>query len=166
MPGMSRKTQGDRHSMVNAIKNSAWAVPFLLVGAVLGCSRDPLQKVNVHGKVTFDGQACPGSGRLTFAPIEVAAGMPNRMGSGKFDTDGEYAASSFRPGDGLVPGRYNVGVACFDSSMLSGAPGDDEFRRASYVREDFKPPELVVESGSGPIEFNIDVPLRDPSGRK
>lgn len=152
--------------MINAMNNAVHVVPFLLGIALLGCSKDPLQKVHVHGKVTFDGQACPGPGRVTFSPIEVAAGMPNRMGSGKFDTNGEYEATSFRPGDGLVPGRYKVGVACFDSSMLSGAPGDEEFLRASYVRESFQPPELVVEPGSGPIEFDLDVPLRNPPRTK
>ena len=146
--------------------NWSCAVPLLLVVAAWGCNKDPLQKVEVHGTVTFDGQACPGPGRLTFSPIEVAEGLPHRMGFGKFETDGKYAATSFRPGDGLVPGRYSVGVACFDASMLSSAPGDQEYRRASYVNEDFQAPELVVEPGSGPVEYNLDVPLRKPSGRK
>ena len=69
---------------------------------------------------------------------------------------------SFRPGDGIVPGKYSVGVACFDPTMLSGAPGDAEYRKASLVDESFEALELIVEPGSGSIEFNIDVPKRDP----
>jgi hypothetical protein len=143
-----------------------YCTALLLLGASLfGCNKDPLQKVEVHGTVTFDGKACPAAGRLTFSPIEVAAGLPNRLGFGKFETDGKYVATSFRPGDGLVPGRYSVGVACFNPAMLSSAPGDHEYRRASYVSESFQPQELVVEPGSGPVEFNLDVPLRNPSGK-
>jgi hypothetical protein len=137
------------------------------VGAIMavsvglpGCEHDPLQKVQVHGKVTFDGGACPGPGRVTFSPMEVPEGLPMRPGSGSFAADGAYQAMSFRPGDGLVPGKYQVGVACFDPSKLSGAPSDAEFRDASYVSEDFSPPELVVEPGSGVLEFNLDVPKR------
>lgn len=125
-----------------------------------GCDYDPLKKVNVSGTVTFDGGPCPGPGRVTFSPIEVAEGAPKRPAVGGFKADGSYEAMSFRPGDGLVPGTYMASVACFDSSKLSGSPSDDEFRNANYVSEDFKPVELIVEAGSGSIEFDIDVPKR------
>ena len=105
-------------------------------------------------------------GGLHSRRIKVAEGLPTRLGFGKFETDGNYIATSFRPGDGLVPGQYRVGVACFDPSMLSIAPGDHEYQRASYVKEGFQPQELVVEPGSGSVEYNVDVPLRNPSGRK
>ncbi len=130
------------------------------VTALAGCDYDPLKKVHVHGTVTFDGGTCPGAGRITFSPVEIAAGLPRRPASGKFQEDGKYEAMSFRPGDGLIPGKYSVGVACFDPSKLSGAPSDDEFRKASLVGKSFQPLELVVEPGSDSVEFNIDVPLR------
>jgi len=134
------------------------ALAFCLVLA--GCDSDPLQKVQVRGTVTFDGGPCPGAGRVTFSPIEVAAGLPVRPATGSFNADGVYAAMSFRPDDGLVPGKYLVGVACFDPSKLSGSPSDAEYHNASYVSEDFKPKVLVVEAGSGVMEFNLDVTKR------
>ncbi len=125
-----------------------------------GCGGDPLQKVKVQGTVTFDGGPCPGPGRVTFSPQKVADGFPMRIGRGKFQVDGKYQATSFQPGDGLVPGTYRVGVACFDASKLSGAPSDDEFRDASYVASDYEGEELVIEPGSAPITLNLDVPKR------
>ncbi len=138
----------------------AGCILFALVFVSLGCKTDPLKKVQVTGKVTFDGKACPGPGRITFSPTEVAEGLPLRPASGEFQEDGIYTATSFRPGDGVVPGTYRVSVACYDASMLSGAPGDAEFKKASYVGDGFQSQELVIEPGSGPIEFNLDVPLR------
>jgi hypothetical protein len=137
----------------------SWFAIVLFIPLV-GCNNDPLRKVSVHGTVTFDGEVCPGAGRVTFSPVEVAEGMPNRPAAGKFYEDGKYEAMSFRPGDGLVPGKYSVGVACFDPAKLSGAPGDDDYRKASLVGESFEPLELIIKAGSGPVEFNIDVPLR------
>lgn len=128
--------------------------------ALPGCENDPLKKVQVRGTVTFDGGPCPEAGRVTFSPIEIPEGLPKRPAVGGFQTDGTYEAMSFRPGDGLVPGKYKVAVACFDSSKLSGAPSDAEYRNASYVSENFVPLDLVVEPGSSDITFDIDVAKR------
>lgn len=125
-----------------------------------GCENDPLKKVQVRGTVTFDGGPCPEEGRVTFSPVEIPEGLPKRPAIGGFNTDGAYEAMSFRPGDGIVPGKYKVAVACFDSSKLSGAPSDAEYRNASYVSEDFEPLELVIEPGSSAITFDIDVAKR------
>lgn len=132
------------------------------VGGIAGCNNDPLKKVHVSGVVTFDGQSCPDSGRVVFSPVEIPEGLPRRPAFGSFKQDGAYEATSFRPGDGLVPGKYLVGVTCYDNSMLPGAPSDADIARASYVAGDFEPIDFVVEPGSGSAELNIDVPLRRP----
>lgn len=136
---------------------------FLALSACGGCSPDPLQKVPVRGVVTFDGQACPAPGRVTFSPIEAREGMPKRPAAGAFEVDGRYSAMSFRPDDGLVPGRYQVAVTCVDATKISNPPTDASYARASYVDPSFQPDELVVEPGSRPIELNLDVPTRKPN---
>lgn len=144
----------------------SWSLGTILVSLTLlnlaGCNKDPLKKVEVHGTVTFDGQACPEQGRVVFSPIEIAEGLPKRPAFGKFGMDGRYEATSFRPGDGLVPGKYLVGVSCYDNSKVPGAPSDEDIKKASYVGEDFEALELIVEAGSSRVEFNIDVPKRSP----
>lgn len=140
------------------VRNRKSALAALSLFVFAGCDDNPM--VSVRGKVTFDGQACPGPGRIMFTPIEAAAGMPTRPASGAFSTDGVYEAGSFKPGDGLYPGRYQVGVACYDSSKLSGAPSDADFRKANYVSDNFQPPELLIEEGSAAMQFDLDVEKR------
>lgn len=134
----------------------------IVSAALAGCNHDPLQKVQVTGTVTFDGGACPESGRVTFSPLEVAEGLPNRPASGSFGKDGKYRVYSFRPGDGVVPGRYSVSVSCFDPSKVSSVPNDAEILAASYVGHSFEPQELMIEAGSGTVTHDFDVPLRQP----
>ncbi len=150
-------------SGTGVFRRAVIAAVLLVSCPFFGCKGDPLKKVQVTGKVTFDGGACPEPGRITFTPTAVAEGLPRRPASGAFEVDGAYVATSFRPGDGIVPGTYSVSVACYKASMLSGAPGDDRFRAASFVAEEFEPQELVVPAGSKPIQFDIDVPKRNPS---
>lgn len=135
---------------------------FFVAFSLVGCGNDPLQKVQVKGVVTFDGGECPESGRVTLSPLEVAEGLPTRPASGSFGPDGKFAAYSFRPGDGVVPGTYQVNVTCFDPTKVSSIPSDAQIRAASYVGKDFEPLTLNVEAGSGTLELNIDVPLGKP----
>ncbi len=128
--------------------------------ATVGCSgTNELQMVPVSGVVTFDGQPCPAKGKVGFVPLEAAEGLPRRQGSGTFDTDGQYEVASFKPGDGLIPGRYSVRVLCLSGPILDNM-GDQAIRALSYVAEGYEPPEIVVEKGSDPIVMDLDLPLR------
>jgi hypothetical protein len=121
-----------------------------------GCGGELLPLVPVSGVVTFDGGECPGPGNVTFQPLEVAAGLPNRPASGKFDRDGRYSVTSFQPGDGLLPGRYQVAVTCY--SGLPNPKSRDPFGDVNHVPEDFRPDDLVVEAGSSPVQLDLNVP--------
>jgi hypothetical protein len=129
-----------------------------LLTAVTGCGSSGVTTVPVSGTVTFDGGPCPAQGNISFAPVEIAAGLPRRPGSASFGPDGQYAVTSFKPGDGLVPGRYRVQISCFNGVPDSRNPNG--FRNASFIADDFAPPEFVVDSGSGPITKDFDVPLK------
>ncbi len=131
------------------------AIGFVLI-ALVGCGRDNgLQIVPVSGKVTFAGGPCPAAGTVTFTPLEVAAGLPRRPASGTFHEDGTFFVTSFKKGDGLIPGRYKVTVSC--DSGLPDPRSPDPWGDVSYVAKGYEPPELVVEAGSDPIEVNYDV---------
>jgi hypothetical protein len=123
-----------------------------------GCGGPAVPTVPVTGKITFDGGPCPAQGNISFVPTEVAAGMPRRPGSANFDTDGQYSARSFKPGDGLVPGRYQVRISCYRGQPDASNP--KAFREASYVAEGFQFPEVVVEAGNGPITKDFDIPMK------
>jgi hypothetical protein len=128
---------------------AGWAV------AVAGCctSSDRPPTVPVSGTITFDGDPCPKSGVINFSPIEVAAGMPRRPGSGHFETNGQFSVASFEDGDGLVPGKYSVRIDCWKRPPLG-----DGNPPVSYISGDYRPPEVEVTRDGGPIVFDLDVP--------
>lgn len=101
----------------------SWFIATLVVTACLGCDNGP-QTVPVSGRVTLDGGPWPRRGMLFFAPSEPAEGFPRRPGTADFNEDGEFEASSFKTGDGLLPGKYVVNVECWEvpPSMGAGPP--------------------------------------------
>jgi hypothetical protein len=128
------------------------AIPLL----VTGCSDNGMGLVPVSGKVTFAGNPPPAGGTISFNPITVQEGLPRRPGTAKFEADGAFAVTSFKPGDGLVPGTYHPRIQCWKGQPNSNDPSS--FDRLNYVPKDFEPKPIVVEAGAGAVEVTIDVP--------
>lgn len=112
--------------------------------------------VPVSGRVTFHGGPCPAKGSVTFMPVEISEGLPRRPGVGQFDVDGAFSVTSFQPGDGLIPGRYEVQITCY--SGLPDPSSRDPFGDINFVPNDYHPDELTVAADSGPTVVNYDVP--------
>ena len=75
-----------------------------LVGAVLalaGCGGDRLKTAVVRGTVTYNGRPVP-HGTISFIP----ASGPSA--TGELQPDGSYTLTTYRKGDGAVPGRHTV----------------------------------------------------------
>lgn len=135
-----------------ALLGNRWYLVLLIL--CWGCSKSPLEMVPVSGRITMDGGPLPVPGMIWFAPIEVPEGLPKRPAAGKFDTDGEFSVRSFRPGDGLIPGKYRVWIQCLKEPVSAGLP-----RGVSYIAEDYDWPELLIERGTTEaVEVNYDVP--------
>ena len=113
--------------------------------------------VPVKGTLRFDGGHPPKAGRLTFGPTKAAEGFGQRPGQAAFDAEGKFEVTSYKPGDGLTPGAYRVNVMCVEHEPQP-VPGGLE--AVSYVGPGYKAVEVVVAAGSGPMELNIDVPLK------
>lgn len=125
---------------------------------LVGCDQG-LPTVPVTGQVTFNGGPPPADGTITFMPVEAKPGMPRRPGSGQFNsTESGFEVTSFKPGDGLVPGRYAVNISCYTSPPTSARP--ETFVTNNAVPENWKPEELVIEEGSDDVEVNYDVPAK------
>ena len=123
---------------------------------VAGCSENGLGLVSVRGKVTFAGGPPPKGGSITFNPVTVEEGMPRRPGTAQFDESGAFAVTSFKKGDGLVPGTYHPRISCWKAPPDSNDPSS--FDRLNYVPKNFVPQPIVVERGTGEVEVTIDVP--------
>ena len=120
---------------------------------ILGCGRGGAKMVQVVGKVTYRGGACPGPGTVMLAPYEVTGGSGLRPASAEFGDDGAFAVRSFRPGDGLKPGRYRITIQCWKERPQGyDKPGVD------VVRPGFHPEDLVVAPDSPRVELHYDIP--------
>lgn len=147
----------DGNLQTSFITQNLLVIGIAILGA-LGCSRNELPMVPVRGRITFAGGPCPAIGNITCTPIDVEAGLPRRPGSARFHQDGQFDITSFRKGDGLLPGRYKVSITC-----LSGLPDPskpDPWADVSYVPSNFQPPELVVSRGEKAVELTYDVPAK------
>jgi hypothetical protein len=128
----------------------------IAITVVAGCG-DDRGLVPVRGRVTFDGGLPPKSGRLNFGPTKAAEGFVQRPGQASFDIDGAFEVTSYQAGDGLTPGEYKLNVICVERDP-SPVPGG--FEAVTYVAPGYKGQEVVVATGSKPIELNIDIPLK------
>jgi hypothetical protein len=113
--------------------------------------------VPVSGKVTFQGAPPPVAGTISFVPISVQEGLPHRPGTAQFSTDGTFRVTSFKPNDGLLPGKYGARIDCWKGNPATSSD-PNAFEKLNYVPKDFAPPPVVVDAKSGGVEVAIDVP--------
>lgn len=90
----------------------------LAVGAVVfaiqwlsGCSggSDRPVTVAVEGEVTWNQDALK-SGTITFYPKD---GKTGRTATGTIDARGQFQMMTYSPGDGVIPGEYQVSVRAY-----------------------------------------------------
>ncbi len=128
----------------------------VLLASIAGCNKSALTIVPVHGKVTFNGGHPPKPGSITFTPIRVAEGFPNRPGTADFGESGEFQITSFRENDGLVPGTYHASVECWMRNPNASDP--TTFERFNYVPKGYQTPDITVSADAREVDVNFDVP--------
>lgn len=139
-------------------------VAVALVAVAVGCSSRPYGTVPVHGRVTFGGKQPPARCEVYFVPVATEEGPETpfvpRSGVGYADATGAFEVTSFRNGDGLLPGTYEVRVECRHARPQAehGHPG--EMPGMSFVPDDFTAPQLDVPAGASSLQYEIDVPSR------
>jgi hypothetical protein len=126
--------------------------------ATVGCGKNGLPLVPVRGKITFNGGPPPAVGTVSFTPISVDPGLPNRPGRAAFDKEGNFQVTSFKENDGLIPGKYHPQVSCWMGAPSSNDPSS--FDRLNYVPKTFQPEPIVVNASDGPVEIVINVPKK------
>jgi hypothetical protein len=124
----------------------------------VGCGESGLPTVPINGQITFGGGPPPNAGTVVFSPRSVAEGLPRRPGRGRFTQDGTFTVTSFKEGDGLIPGTYQPLVDCWKGQPSSDNP--KTFETLNNVPSGFEAPEVVVEAGADSVEVKIDVPKK------
>ena len=127
---------------------------------ISGCGRsDRPQTVPVRGVITFGGGTWPKPGRIIFTCVDPEAGYPLHPGTAEFNEYGEFVATTFERGDGLVPGTFRLSVECWEVP-----PNFDGIPAQSIVPERYHNPatnglaELVVRSSDDKRVLALDIP--------
>jgi hypothetical protein len=126
-----------------------------------GCGHRGPEVVPVEGTVTFGGGPWPKPGVLYFTIDAVAAGVPGRPAIADFNIDGRLTVTSFKKGDGLVPGKYKIGIECWETPPQMGSP----VKPKSYVPKKFQAANtsglsVTVEPGQRLVKLDLDVPKK------
>lgn len=89
----------------------------LIVPLLLGCG-DGLNRVDIEGTLTSQGNFPVNGATLSFAPLD---GTPGEGAIGRTDADGKFTVISSRASDeGIPPGKYRVRV----SRLIDGKTGE------------------------------------------
>jgi hypothetical protein len=129
----------------------------ILVLLLCGCGRSGPALVPVEGTITRNGGEWPARGTLAFEPLEVAEGAPRLYGMAEFAADGQFAVTSFRPGDGLAPGRYKVTVESWAEWPTETSPGKGNYVPTAYREAATTPLEVIVPAGQRRVKVEWDV---------
>lgn len=125
----------------------------------VGCHRSGVSTVPVHGKITLAGGPWPRPGVLRFLHVQAAPGMPLRPTLVPFDANGSFRARSYNDIDGLIPGKYQISVDCWEVPPKMDSPVPPK----SAVPVKYQSPatsglEVTVEPNQRNIELNFDIP--------
>jgi hypothetical protein len=90
-----------------------------------------------------------------------SSGLACRPATGEFDTDGTLTVTTFKKGDGLLPGTYKIAVSCWDTAPQMGSP----VAAKSYITVRYRSAatsglEVTVSPGQRRVEVNLDIPKK------
>ena len=139
-------------------RRSVLVVGCLLLSLVFGCGRNGQEVVPVKGAVTYGGGPWPHPGSLMFAPESSGFNQPCHPAGGQFDTDGRLTVTTFKEGDGLVPGKYRISVVSYETppskTELTFPKNYVPVRYHSIATSGLT---VTVEPGQKVVTLNLDV---------
>ena len=109
-------------SQFRVLSLAYFAIGLGLMG-LTGCSGSTgPATIKISGKVTYQGQPVS-TGTISFQPVSDSKLRP---ATGQFKDDGSYAVSSFKAGDGAMPGEYKVVIVSLKSGPTLENPNQPE----------------------------------------
>jgi hypothetical protein len=147
-----------KNNQRSAVMFAARLVFALFLGCLFGCgSGSPYKYVKVSGKVTYDdGSIIPNGGmRLRFAAMdapEVANAAPRPAYARVDDQGGFDCATSYKYGDGLIPGKHKVAIE------TGGGPDNKIPVPKEYKSISTTP--LVVDTADAPFDIKVPKPKK------
>jgi hypothetical protein len=143
---------GKKFENLKPRRGLVWLCALLLAG----CGGSELPLVDVSGKVTFAGGPCPKPGSISFVPERPEGDSSlKRAGTARFNEDGVFDATSYEPGDGLLPGKYTAIIDCWERPPEQ----PQDYQTLNHVPESYRP-EFEVPADQSSFEVNFDVPKK------
>jgi hypothetical protein len=136
-----------------------WLLPSLVLLSLAGCDNGSPKPTLVKGRITLNGGKWPTAGVLYFNPIEGVEGYPRVPGTADFDADGKFVARTTKPGDGLMPGKYNVRVACWKVIPTMDKPAGVSYLPAKYSDPQLSGLEVSVPPDVEVCKLSLNVQL-------
>ena len=142
----------------NRFETCSKCLSAFLVAACVGCGNSgPFEYVPVSGTVTYeDGSAIAAASiRLGFTALERGDDLSTRPRPGQAVvnvSDGSFSdATSYKRGDGLVPGKHKVVVIALDANgeFVDSVP-------KAYTRVRTTP--LVIDTADVPLKIKVSKP--------
>ena len=130
---------------------------FLLTAGCFG-PPPPSETVPVSGSVSFAGEPLT-SGMVSFIAV-AGDGGSSRPASAPIQGDGTYKASTFKAGDGMIPGQYKIVVTSEEQltvEVRAAGKKPVSLIPKQYTSADQTPLTLDVESGTAPVIHNIEL---------
>ena len=128
----------------------------LLVGSTLvGCGGKSYPPTSpVSGVVTLDGQPVEGA-NVSFVSNDTKL----QPASGKTDKDGKYTLTTFRSGDGAMPGDYKIAVSKYFSEA-----GQSPYDKPAETEEALPPSASLEDQYAAYEKAYKDAPKGPPKG--
>lgn len=124
-----------------------------------GCGSNRPETIPVCGKVTLEHGDWPTNGTLFFLPIQPASGYPRRPATAEFAEDGSFdSATSWRHGDGVVPGRYKVYVECWKVRPTRAGPPPQSYAAVKYQSGSTSDIEVNIDSSTADQQLEWNIP--------
>jgi hypothetical protein len=130
----------------------------LIVAVMPGCGRKRQPTLPVEGKVVYQGKP------LTFGEVlfQPDAGP---VASGKIQSDGTFRLSTYRNGDGAVPGVYRVEITCYEGQRPAAVQGPGRGERgpgkslipAKYANFNISELQAEVKPQKSPLFFLFEL---------
>ena len=127
-----------------------------------GCNRATgIVTIPIRGEVLYKGQPLA-TGLVVYLPNGSGDA---RQASGKIESDGTFVLTTFKGGDGVVPGDYRIVVYPYDSP--AGATRTREQMEAAAQRGGERPKHIIPEKYSDPTASGLTDTVNDEhSGEK
>lgn len=119
-----------------------------------GCGSSGPELVPIRGEVLYNGAPLT-DGNIVYLPKESGA---SRQASGKIQPDGSFVLTTFKNGDGVVPGEYNIVIYAY-----APHPGEPKTReeheaiaRAGQLKRGFIIPERYVNPETSGLSDTVN----------